>query len=189
MFGRPRDWPRHRKKLTGEYSLTAGLREPVRFLPFWDRRPSPSLRRRAFFMTPGSDFLVSLPPNGGPHWFSYERAYGFLMRGLLCHCRTSGNPEFQGIRQNGIPACAGMTRNTGLLPRAGMARGAIRRKCYIFFYSSFLVSAGGQPVGVWNSCCPGFERTLVFSVEILLALMDRDIVPRQRPIHWIGLVE
>ncbi len=65
------------------------------------------------------------------HFSQMEDPAGFLPKGLIwCHCRVSGNPEFQGIRQNWIPACAGMTRNPERLPRAGMARGAIRLKCY-----------------------------------------------------------
>ncbi len=52
----------------------------------------------------------------------------------LPHKRESRDP---GILFNPlefwIPACAGMTRNTGLLPRTGiMASGATRLKCYLF---------------------------------------------------------
>ncbi len=61
-----------------------------------------------------------------------EDPAGFLLRGLIwCHCRANRNPGPQGV----IPAQAGIQTfkafdKTGLLPRAGMASGAIRLKSY-----------------------------------------------------------
>ncbi len=55
---------------------------------------------------------VSLQPNGGPRWFSPpEGFYGVI-------AAQAGIQNFKAFDK------------TGLLPRAGMARGAIRLKCY-----------------------------------------------------------
>ncbi len=68
--------------------------------------------------------LVSLPRKQESSNFKAEGFYGVIPA-------QAGIQNFKAEGFYGVTAAqVGMTRNTGLLPRAGMASGAIRLKCY-----------------------------------------------------------